>query len=119
MSNDKYFDFDQYMEERNGGTFTIKAFGKEYQIPNDVPFDVILTISRAFKSGKQNMSEEETVKMTNTIFGEETFAEWLKKGIGLKGIMILTEQVMKMYMDNASDVSNDIAGEKSKNHPTP
>jgi hypothetical protein len=108
----KFFDFDQYMEERSGGKFEIKAFGELHAIPNDVPFDVVLKISRAFKSGQQQMDEEQVVELANTIFGEETFQKWLKKGIGLGGIMVLTEQVMSMYMNNASNMSNQMAEKK-------
>jgi hypothetical protein len=109
MVNDKFLDFDKYMEERGGGKFEIKAFGETHQIPNDVPFDVILKISRAYKDKQKEMSEEQVVELANTIFGEETFNQWLKKGIGLNGIMFLTEKVMEMYMSNATEMSNKTA----------
>lgn len=115
---EKYFDFDAYMEERQAKPFVIKAFGEEYEIPNDVPFDVVLTISRAHKDGKQQMSDDEVLKLATTIFGEATFQAWLSKGIGLKGIMILTEKVMEMYMANASDTSEKMANDKiQKSNP--
>jgi hypothetical protein len=119
MNNNKYFDFDEYMAERSGDPFIIKAFGEENEIPNDVPFDVVLKISRAMKDGQQTMSEEATLDMANTIFGKDTFTKWLEKGIGISGIMILTEKVMEMYMTNASSLSKKMADQKRTEHPNP
>lgn len=119
MANNKFFDFDQFMEERNGGSFEVKAFGKMYQLPNEIPFDVVLGISRAHKNGVGEISEEDTVKFAETLFGKEVFAEWLQKGIGLSGVMVLMENVMKMYMENASNMSQGMAAQKSANNPTP
>jgi hypothetical protein len=115
MMENKYFDFDQYMEERRGHEkpFVIKAFGEEHVIPNDIPFDVVLEITRAQKDGKTTMTDDQLVTMSQTLFGEETFKKWLKKGIGLAGIMVLTEKVMEMYMKNASDLSHTMAKRKS------
>lgn len=119
--SDKYFDFDAFMEERRGveKPFIIKAFGEEHEIPNDVPFDVILEIQRAYKDGQNNMTEDQTIQMCHAIFGEKTFKKWLKKGIGFNGIMLLVDRVMTMYMGNASDQAKRMAKEKHENHPNP
>lgn len=121
MMSNKYFDFDAYMEERKGvdKPFIIKAFGEEYEIPNDVPFDVVLQISRSHKEGQGQMDDDQMVEMANVMFGEETFKKWLKKGIGLSGIFVLTEKVMEMYMANASQMSHEMGDQKRSNHPKP
>lgn len=111
MSN--YFDFDEFMAERGSAPFVIKAFGEEHSIPNDVPFDVVLKLARANKDGKQSMDEEAMLGLANSIFGAETFDRWVKRGIGMSGILILTEKVMEMYMQNASSLSQKMADEKS------
>jgi hypothetical protein len=117
--DNKFFDFDQYMEERKGQEkpFVIKAFGEEHLIPNDIPFDIVLEITRAHKENQTEMTENQLLKMSHTLFGEETFNKWLKKGIGLKGIMVLTEKVMEIYMKNASNQSQEIAKREEKKTP--
>lgn len=119
MAENKYFDFDAYMDERKGQDkpFVIKAFGEEHEIPNDVPFDVILNISRAYKDGQNTMTDDQMVDMANTMFGEVTFQKWLKKGIGLKGIIVLTDKVMSMYMANATDTAGKMADGKRGQTP--
>jgi hypothetical protein len=119
MADQKFFDFDAYMDERKGvdKPFVIKAFGEEHEIPNDVPFDVILEITRAQKEGQGQMTDDQMLEMANVMFGEDTFKKWLKKGIGLKGIMILTEKVMAMYMANASDMSQQMGDQKRNGNP--
>jgi hypothetical protein len=121
MENNKYFDFDAAMEERKNGDkpFIVKAFGEEHEIPNDVPFDLILTIQRAYKDGQNVMSDEQTIDMCHVIFGEETFNKWLKKGIGIKGIMLLTENVMSMYMADANKTSKRVAANKESKLSNP
>jgi hypothetical protein len=114
-----YFDFDAFMEERKQKPFIIRAFGEEHQIPNDVPFDVVLTISRRMKEGQQEMSEEDMIDMANLMFGEETFTKWRQKGIGISGIFVLVEKTMEMYMANASGMSQKMADDKRENHPNP
>lgn len=121
MADQKYYDFDAYMEERKGQEkpFVIKAFGEEHEIPNDVPFDLILTVTRAHKDGKEEMSEDQVLEMAVVMFGEENFKKWLKKGIGLKQVMHLTNKVMEMYMANAADTADKSATAKRKGKQTP
>lgn len=120
-TENKYFDFDAFMEERKGTekAFIVKAFGEEHELPNDVPFDVILNIQRAHKDGKKEMTDEETLSMCRMIFGQTAFDKWVKNGIGVKGIMVLTEKVMDMYMDKSVDMSREIVKEKKEKHPNP
>lgn len=118
---EKYFDFDAFMDERKGTDkpFIVKAFGEKHEIPNDVPFDVILEIQRSFKDGKTEMDEEQLVSMCQTIFGEDTFKKWLSKGIGLKGIIVLTEKVMESYMESSANTSRTMADKKKDDMPNP
>jgi hypothetical protein len=111
MSN--YFDFDEFMAERGAAPMVIKAFGEKHEIPNDVPFDVVLKLARANKDGKKAMDEEAMMGLANSIFGAETFDKWVAKGIGISGILILTEKVLEMYMKNASSLSQKMADDKA------
>lgn len=117
----KYFDFDAAMEEKKSKEkpFIVKAFGEEHEIPNDLPFDLVLTIQRAYKGGKKELSEDDVVSLCHTIFGEDTFEKWVKKGIGINGIMMLTENVVKMYMADAGNVSQRTAENKQSNMSNP
>lgn len=119
--NTKFFDFDAFMEEKRGTEkqFEVKAFGEIYQLPYDVPFEVVLTIKAEHENGNKEMDEDATVKICQAIFGEAAFNSWVSKGIGIKGIMVLTENVMKMYMSNAADMSEAMAERKIAESPTP
>lgn len=110
MSNDKFFDFDEFMEERGGGTFTIKAFGEVHELPNEVPFDIILRVTRAHKNKKKQMSDDDTIEMAKTLLTEKTFDRLVKKGITLKQIMLLMEKVMEMYTKDTEEAVNSTKG---------
>ena len=48
------------------------------------------------------MEESEVENLANMIFGKETFEKWMSKGIGLRGVMVLMEKVIQMYMQKAN-----------------
>lgn len=119
--SEKFFDFDAAMEEKKSKEkpFVVKAFGEKHEIPNDVPFDVILSIQRAYKDGKQTMSEDDVVGLCKVIFGESAFEKWLQKGITLSGIMLLMENVMAMYMGKADNTARKTAEKKQEGIDNP
>lgn len=107
----KYFDFDAWREERQSKPFIIKAFGKEYPIPNDVPFDVVLGLARAMKDGVEEIEQmNHVLEMAESLFGKETLNEWRANRIGMNEIKFLTEQTMMMY----SAQTTNMADEKTK-----
>ena len=110
--SEKYFDFDAAMEERKGDPIKVKAFGENYDLPNQLPFDIVLKISRKKKAGEKEMDEDDMIEMAHTLFGRSTFEAWLAKGISLQGVGVMVEGVMKLYMDRASNTSKEIAKKK-------
>lgn len=114
MSN-KYFDFDAAMEERKGDPIVVKAFGEKYELPSQLPFDIVLKISRKHKGGEEEMTEDDMIEMAITLFGESAFNAWLKKGITLDGVMLMVEHVMRMYMDKAQETTVEMAANKISN----
>lgn len=116
MAEQKYFDFDKYMEEKNGQgqAFIVKAFGKEYELPREIPYDIILEMQRMHKEQKSEPSPDDTNKLCHIIFGEETFNEWVTKGISLTGISAMIEHVMGVYMDDAGKAAVQSAETKRK-----
>lgn len=98
MSNAKYFDFDQWRKERDNQPIVIKAFGKEYEIPSDVPFDLVLKLAHQMKEGVEELDQLEHVEeMATSVFGRDTLNEWREQGIGMMEMEFLIEQVMGMY----------------------
>lgn len=115
--SEKYFDFDAAMAEKSGKTMTVKAFGKKYQLPGQLPFDLVLKISRKYKEGAEEMSEDDVTEMAYQLFGKEAFEEWLEKGISLAGVEVMIEGVMKMYMDSATNTAKRMANDKQNSNP--
>lgn len=105
------------MAEKAGKTMTVKAFGKKYELPGQLPFDIVLRISRRYKEGAEEMSEEDMIEMAHTLFGKDTFEDWLRNGISLDGVGVMIEGVMKMYMDSATNTADRMANAKQKSSP--
>lgn len=121
MAKDRFFDFDGYMDERKTTEkpFVVRAFGEDHEIPATLPFDVVLEITRAKKDGEEEVSTDQLLQMCNTIFGEETFKKWLKQGITIQGITVLTEKVIQSYMESAAGTSERMAENKRESMPNP
>ena len=117
--SEMYFDFDAYMDERKSQEkpFVVKAFNKKYEIPSDIPFDVVLDMQRKEKDGKGVMQNDQVEELANMIFGKETFQEWLKSGIGMTGVMVLMERVIGMYMSKANNTMKTMAKEQQNATP--
>ena len=114
---EKYFDFDAAMEERSGKPVIVKAFGEEYKLPGQLPFDIVLKISRKYKEGQDEMDESDIIEMAHTLFGAEVFEAWLAKGISIDGVGVMVEGVMKMYMQQASSTAGRMADAKNNSNP--
>lgn len=117
--SEMYFDFDAYMAERTSGAddFKVKAFGKEYSIPSDIPFDLVLNMQRKQKDGKGEMDEENVQELAGMIFGKEVFDEWIENKIGLTGVMVMMERVISMYMAKANKTMTNMAQDGKNRNP--
>lgn len=103
----KYFDFDAWREERNAQPIIIKAFGKEYEIPSDVPFDVVLGLVHSMREGVEEITQvEQVLEMAESVFGKDTMDEWRSNRIGVNEIKFMTEKVMAMYQQQSEDIAD-------------
>lgn len=121
MSNDRFFDFDAFMEEKRSTekAFVVRAFGEDHEIPATLPYDIVLEITRSHKNGIDQVDSDQLQKMCVAIFGEETFEKWIKSGISIDGVLVLTEKVIESYMANAAGTSQDMANAKRETMPKP
>lgn len=113
----KYFDFDAAMAERKGDPMIVKAFGEKYELAGELPFDIVLKVSRMKKDGQKEFSDEDMIELAAQLFGEDVFQAWLAKGISLSGVMVMVEEVMKMYMAKATSTADTMAEEKKIANP--
>jgi hypothetical protein len=78
----KYKDFDEFfgeLEHKPGPQ--IRLFGKTYALPAELPATTMLMSYKAYKSGKDELSDEQQMAMAIEMLGEENVEEWCQKGL--------------------------------------
>lgn len=117
--NDKYLDFDAWLAEKQQKEepMIVKAFGEEYRLPLELPYDIMLQVARMYKDNKDEMDLEDVETLCKATFGDEVYQDWLRKGIGFEGMQYLIENVMQMYMKKGADESEKQAEAAEKKNP--
>lgn len=95
--NNKYFDFDQHMEEQDQQPVIIKIFGEQEELPASLPADLVFRLIRMQRKGQDNVDEEQLEIMATRLFGEERLEKWFGKGLTMDGLEVLLEKVMQIY----------------------
>jgi hypothetical protein len=89
---ENYKDFDEFFDElEKKPAVTIKLYGKEYDLPTEIPAVIMLETFKAYKSGKKEVSEEKQLEMAFALLGEENVTEWCSKGLSMTKLA----QIMK------------------------
>lgn len=93
---DRYFDFDQFMAEKEEKPFIIKIFGEEEKLPASLPADLVLKVLAMQKDKNRVISESEMFEMASKIFGDR-LQKWCDKGLTVQGLEILFTEVLGLY----------------------
>jgi hypothetical protein len=103
--SERYFDFDQAMQEVKQEPVVIKIFGEEEELSPSLPASIVLEASRLKKAGIENAGEEQVVLMANSIFGEDRLRRWCDNGLTIAGMEILLKEVVSLYAKKSATPS--------------
>lgn len=93
---DKYFDFDQFMAEKEEKPVIVKIFGVEEKLPASLPADVVIKVIAMQKDPKAKVSEAQLFDMATKIFGDK-LQKWCDKGLTVDGLEVLITNVFALY----------------------
>ena len=115
---DKYFDFDQFMAEREEKPVIIKIFGEEEQLPASLPADIVLKVIAMQKNPNATVSESQLFEMATKIFGDK-LQVWCDKGLTVNGLEALVTNVFALYTDQKKQIATSKAKTSKKKSSTP
>ncbi|MGN0773487.1 MAG: hypothetical protein ACI4MP_06810 [Candidatus Ventricola sp.] len=69
----RHVDFDQFLAEREDRTMTVRVFGRECEVPVELPWAYVLKIQGMLR-GQLQISGEENMKLLQQMFSEDDFA---------------------------------------------
>jgi hypothetical protein len=106
MSEDEYvdFDFDQSWAERKTVSPKIRAFGKVYELPPNIPAKLILILTRLQKTNNPNdeVPIKDLMEMLNLTIGKNNVEELMNSGLDMEQLEQLMEKVNDIYAKRVS-----------------
>lgn len=112
----KYFDFDQFMAEKEKKPVVIKIFGEEEELPSSLPAEIVLKVIAMRRDKKQIVSEMEMFDMATKIFGDK-LNKWCDKGLTSDGLEVLITEVLALYTEQKEITTQKAKGKKKKSTP--
>lgn len=100
MTDQRYFDFDNFMQEQEEQPIIIKIFGQEEELPASLPASMVLSIMRMQKAKNGNIPESEVLSMAEAMFGKDRLKKWCDNGLTMAGLEVLIKETTKLYMGN-------------------
>lgn len=113
----KYFDFDQFMAEKEEKPVIIKIFGEEEELPASLPADIVLKVIAMQKNPEAVISESQLFEMATKIFGDK-LQKWCDKGLTVDGLEALVTNTFALYTNQKKRIATNKA-KTSKKKTTP
>ena len=98
-----YKDFDEFfgeMEKKSG--LKIKLFGKEYELPTEIPAVTMLETYRAYKKGDATLSDAQQMAISFQMLGEDNVNEWCNNGLTMTQLTEIMKWVAVQHQEEAS-----------------
>jgi hypothetical protein len=77
-------DFDEFFQEMESKpVIRIKLYGKEYDLPSELPATTLLETYKAFKTGQTHVSDAKQMEIAMLMLGEDNVTEWCEKGLSM------------------------------------
>ena len=92
----KVLDFDQFLQEKNKELLTIKAYGKEYTFPAEMPTIVPVMLARAAEEVDTAQESKITVGALDMLLGKENVDELCQKGLTVPEFRLLAKKIFGM-----------------------
>lgn len=74
-------DFDQFLKERKRSYITVKVFGEEYKVKNELPAIVPIMIARAGEDADSGVIGNAIMQAGEVMFGAETIEKFCRMGM--------------------------------------
>ena len=127
MAN-KFIDFDRFLDEKKQTSLTVKVYGKEYKIKDEVPAIVPILLARAGESANNSTIGDTIMRAGDIMFGKDVITELCNKGMSAEEMGALIRTVFSRVSgqdidgDDREDEQNvdDASGKvvQEKNGPT-
>lgn len=111
-----HIDFDARWAKRKPVTVTV--FGETYDLPPSLPLKVLLRVeeiradAQAGRRG-EDFTANEVFELARSLFGEQTFDEWIEDGLEQAHLEDLLAEVFARYMDGSMPASKTPAARRS------
>lgn len=105
----KVLNFDQFMSEKKQETIQVTVFGKEYEVPAQIPAIVPIMMARAERTKNPVDNTKMIMFAADALFGNEAVNEICDKGMSTANLASLVTMLFKKI--NGSDDEDDEAEE--------
>lgn len=68
----KFIDFDKYMAERGQELKTVRIFGRDCDVPQEVPFDYMMTMLK-LSAEEQGMTASANIRLLQQMFKQDDY----------------------------------------------
>jgi len=104
MAN-KVIDFDRFLAEKKQTYITVKVYGKEYQIKDEVPALVPILLARAGESANKSLIGDAIMRAGDIMFGKDAITELCNKGMSAQEMGALIRTVFSRV--SGQDIDGD------------
>lgn len=105
----KVLNFDQFMSEKKQETIQVTVFGKEYEVPAQLPAIVPVMMARAERTKNPVDNTKMIMFAADALLGNETVNELCENGLSGKDLASLIAMIFQKI--NSSDDEEDEAEE--------
>ena len=91
-------DFDEFFNEMEASSvIRIKLFGKDYDLPSELPATTLLETYKAFKNGQSTISDAKQMQIAMAMLGEDNVTEWCEKGLKISQLTEIMKWVAAQH----------------------
>ena len=112
----KVLNFDQFMSEKKQETIQVTVFGKEYEVPAQVPAIVPVMMARAERTKNPVDNTRMIMLAADALLGNETVNELCAKGMGSPDLVSLVTMLFQKINgpDDEEDEAEELTDEDSR-----
>lgn len=112
----KILNFDLFISEKKKETITVTVYGKNYEVPMEIPAIVPVMMARAEAAMDATQSVKMVMGAADVLLGENVVDELCRKGMSSNDLAELVQHLFNMIrgVDGEDDEVEEIDDESSK-----
>lgn len=112
----KILNFDLFMSEKKKESITVTVYGKDYEVPMEIPAIVPVMMARAEAAMDATQSVKMVMGAADVLLGENVVDELCRKGMSSNDLAELVQRLFNMIrgVDGEDDEVEEIDDESSK-----